>query len=457
MPFDALDPVGSYLDLLTQAPPEGFGLPMADIDPSRRLSVQVARKVVGASIWDSYNSGPGWDDAVWDDPELLQWVDISPLVRGLEWTAGRDDPQAQPEAGTATIVLANLDGVASPWSQSGDLSEPVDGSEVVSLLRAGNHVRFGVLDSADWSPIFAGKIEAGVEDTVENVDGYVTVTAVDLLGVLSSYGTSLGHRAIPDGASGTDIALAVLADISWPYDFANAAPHAGDFALIAPDPNTNRLQALQLVAASCDGYLAASTSSLLFLDEGTSNDVGLTVANDPDPETEGPYVDATPYASTDRLLNIVVGTAAIEGAEPQKAKDPLSIYRHGPAANALGWPRTDLLQVHDADVKTLVTAVVARQANDFIGFSSVDLDADQQPESLYAALTFLAANGIPGQLQLTVRKVHPSGITYNAVSKIVGLTSTITALGPSAETAAKWEMTLQLATLSATVDEGGSS
>lgn len=452
-------PVADYGALLAQATPRDAGrLLRAEDTAALKLSVQVAQKVQGASVWDSYGGGPGWDDAIWDDPEILQWVDVSDRVRVLDWDCGRTDPQAQPEAGVATVTLANLDGAISPWADAGDFVEGIDETTQASVFRPGTLMRFGVTDSTEaWSPWFAGRIESVSDVTLENVDAAVAVKLVDLLGTLAAYGHSLNLVATPDGLVGADMATRILADVSWPYEL--DLPGSGPlttFTLIAPDPSQNRLEALRLIAASCDAFLVATAFNIGLQAEGDTSPLDVTLTNNPAGGNDAPMVDAVPYAGDDRLLNTVVGTRASEGGNPQTAKDKTSLYRHGLHANALGWPRTDLLNDNDADVKTLVASVVARQGGDYLGFSSLDLDADMRPADMYALMSSLALDGIQSQLSFDVRYVHPSGVTYTATVTVVGLHASLVPLDPGADdegVGAKFEMTLYLVTTSATVGD----
>jgi len=105
----------------------------------------------------------------------------------------------------------------------------------------------------------------------------------------------------------------------------------------------------------------------------------------------------------------------------------------GPIANALGWPQVSLLLVNDADVEQLITQVLHQQSNDYLGVSSIDVDADQDPVHLYGILTAMFSRGIGSTGIFSVKWHHPSGDEFDADVKMIGCHGTITMEGGQAK------------------------
>lgn len=125
----------------------------------------------------------------------------------------------------------------------------------------------------------------------------------------------------------------------------------------------------------------------------------------------------------------------------QTVEHAASIAAFGAQASGFGWPRTDLLLTTDADVLTLLKKVADAQNDDFLGLSSLDLDADQAPTKLYAAMADLATGAIDQRLAVPVRWVHPDGAAFTTSVAVIGMANSITMEGKQA----KWTATLRTA------------
>lgn len=110
-----------------------------------------------------------------------------------------------------------------------------------------------------------------------------------------------------------------------------------------------------------------------------------------------------------------------------------SIDKFGVQANALGWPHNDLHLTEDADVSRLITKVLHQQKDDFVGISSIEVDADQDPVHLFGVLCQMASTGIGNQATFDVHWAHPSGEALNDSLKMVGLSMSITMEGKQAK------------------------
>lgn len=119
--------------------------------------------------------------------------------------------------------------------------------------------------------------------------------------------------------------------------------------------------------------------------------------------------------------------------DPILVYDNTSIAKFGPQAHALGWPNSSLLLTQDGDVHRLVTAVLNQQKDDFLGISSMDLDADQDPVHMYGTLAAINSRGIGTTAKLTAHFVHPSGSTVDQDLRVIGVHSVITMEGQQAK------------------------
>jgi hypothetical protein len=119
--------------------------------------------------------------------------------------------------------------------------------------------------------------------------------------------------------------------------------------------------------------------------------------------------------------------------DPLTVYDQTSINQFGTCANALGWPKSDLLLENDSDVEQLIREVLAQQKNDFIGVSSISVDADQDPVHLYGILGTMASRGIGATATFNVHWEHPSGDAVDMACKMIGCHFILTMEGGQAK------------------------
>jgi len=458
-------PAASWVDLFAQETPRDYGKLMSLLDPfAVKVSVQIAVRNATEAIWDA--DGAAWDMAVWDDPDFATWEDVTDRVRGTEWDRGSTDPLLPAEVGTWNLTLDNADGLVSPWATSGPFTNPVNGAPVwdstgwdetvpgsgASLFRPGTPVRLGAtyrrVSGTDaggfgYFAFFSGVIETIEEDSEEGADSWVSVGLVDVSSALADAGSGGGTDGggeLVDGHTADHMLSGLLSDAEWPYGGWTTAGILGtdlflNAPLAVPDATDNRLVAAQTICASVDvAAIAGAEGTLWFNALGYTVDTGYTFSNDPAPgELPLPVDGVTPYSSTDRLLNVVTGTSTQTGAVPQTATDPVSVDIFRRRATALGWPRSDLMLKNDSDVLALVTRVVNRQANDFLGISGVSVDADMDPERLFFVLSFLAAKGLQPPRAFGVRWVHVSGDEWHVTVYLVGFGFSLTMEGEQAK------------------------
>lgn len=450
----------SWLALFAQATPRTYGVLLSAADPTAaKLSVQVGIKNAAQSVWDAPSPALGWDGASWDDDDYAIWVDVSDRARALDWDRGSTDPiSAATEVGTAAVTLANTDGEVSPWATTGPFTNPVDSSPVwdssswdvetpganASMIRPNTPVRFGVtLSDGTWLPFFTGLIESIEEGTDDDgVDAWVTITIADICSALASITDQADGAGLIAGDDAASMFFALLDDVSFAYDAevvdTGAAINPTTVPMQVPDPTINRLQAAQRLAASVFAYVIGTSDGRVAM-VSFSSGVAATLPTFTNNASgvEFPTPTFTPYSSIDRLLNMASATAV--GGVTQSTSDADSIATYGPQANALGWPRDDLLNANDGDVLALLVAVVNAQANDFLGISAIEVDADLQPAGLFAALCSLASGGLETPTGLAVRWVHPSTAAFSTTVLLAGFHHTITMEGNQA----KWTATLR--------------
>lgn len=448
--------------LFSEATPRSYGVALAPTDAhGLQVSAQIGVRNTGQAVWDNTYVAAGWDGGKWDDANFMTWVDVTSRARGMEWTRGTSDPISEPEVGTASITLDNRDGLVSPWATSGPFAQPVDGSAVwdvskwdvrvagsnASLIRPNTPVRFGATDSgSNWLPFFTGFIETVTEDSSDNVDAWVTLGLVDVAATLAAIGSAQGNATslLVAGNSWVLMSSGLLQDAGFTSSLSSTFIGSGSLnsaPLQVPDPMANRLAAAQTLMTSVNGFVIGGPDGFLYFVGGG---VGGTIwssqpfSNSPS-GSNYPVVTMTPYSSTDRLLNSVSGTRI--GGTEQTITDTDSIKQFGVQANALGWPRTDLLLQNDSDVLTLVTLVLNEQSQDFLGISSIDIDCDQNPAQLYYVMAVFSAQALENQYQLIVNWKHPSSAVFAATLSIIGFTHSITMEGSQA----KWTATLKTA------------
>lgn len=117
----------------------------------------------------------------------------------------------------------------------------------------------------------------------------------------------------------------------------------------------------------------------------------------------------------------------------QSETSPASIAEFGTQSTAGGWPHTDLLLISDADVALLCSKVVAQQAWDYAGISSIDLDADQDPERMFHLMSVLLSTGIGDAATFGVKYTEPSGNEYDEGVRMIGLSMHIEMMGSQAK------------------------
>jgi hypothetical protein len=121
--------------------------------------------------------------------------------------------------------------------------------------------------------------------------------------------------------------------------------------------------------------------------------------------------------------------------DPLTVFDSASIATYDQQSNALGWPRMDLLLVNDSDVERLIRQVLAQQKSDYIGVSSMTVDADMDPVHLYGILSAMCSRGIGSTAIFSLHWEHPAGDALDVDLKMIGCHMTMTMEGGQAKLA----------------------
>lgn len=129
-----------------------------------------------------------WDFALWDDEVSALWEgdpepkDVICDVETISVTRGRDEPLSRFEPATATVTVADPEGVLSPWSTATD-AHPYNAIRPGITLDIAARV---LADDAEY-PIFTGHVTQ-ITDTFPTPRTHnVQFDAVDALDLLASY------------------------------------------------------------------------------------------------------------------------------------------------------------------------------------------------------------------------------------------------------------------------------
>jgi len=213
-----------------------------------RLVVEALLPSDGPSIW-----GVGvWGEAQWN---VLAWEDLTPWVRGLDWSRGSDEPYGRPRVGDLTITLDSADDRWSPWNPAPPTGGP-------AYFAPGTIVRVGVRSASDtraggWLPQITAIVDTWGQTYVGlGTDRFVDLTAVETLRDLAT----IDDNALPGVVGGGEDPVTrierLLEAAEWKYGLKVEAQHLlfspGSYPLQSTDMSSNRLAECYLTADSCD-------------------------------------------------------------------------------------------------------------------------------------------------------------------------------------------------------------
>jgi hypothetical protein len=238
-------PALTVAEQLQQPPDVAHGAPIGIGD--WRISYEVLLPADETSLW----GVAVWGTATWN---LMAWQDITPWVRGAEWTRGSDEPYGRPRVGELALTLSSGDERFSPWNPT-----PPDGA--ASFFGPGTILRVGCRSATDtraggWLPQITTIVDTWDEQIVAaNVaDRIVQVRAFETLRDLAQ----IDDNALPGLVGGGENPLArfprLLDESDWRYGLKIEAQNvlSGAYALQSTDMAANRLAECYLTADSCD-------------------------------------------------------------------------------------------------------------------------------------------------------------------------------------------------------------
>ncbi len=372
------------------------------------------------------------------------WQDITDTFRGGSWNNGQNSPTTKAIIGTSTLTFDNRNGAMSPWALSG----PFVGGGNRSWLRAGLIIRFGVIKTSalaaglpaldTFSAFFTGKLETVVDDTSENVDGWVTVTLAEL--PTEAGGVTPADQAVFNGRGLSPTIWDAIVGASWPYQTDLKVPT--EDAVCGPSVLTGSTSLVRIGNLTDNMHwdvVADGRGRMMIVRRHLADSAaGVVFANYPS-GTQLPAVKILTYSSIERIIDQVIAarvTAADVIREDTRAMDQFGTINTG-----YGFPRNDLVLQDDVQVAALAQRVISLRAWDDHGIESMDIDADNDPIRLPAVLAFLACRGRE-VISFDVVYTHPSGHVLTETVVIEGQTHNIVMVEPGA--AFKWTTTFKL-------------
>lgn len=378
-------------DLLQQPPAPARGALIGIGD--WRVSVEALLPDDALAVWGIAK----WNEQTWT---TLRWRDLTPYVRGVQWSRGSDEVYGRPRVGSLDLTLDASDDRFSPWNPAG-----AEG-ETVGYFAPGTIVRVGVRSATDtrggrvgWLPQITAIVDSwGMEFVAsEGQDRFVPVKCYETLSALSAIDD---NATSPVGAG--DVALArferLLDAAGWPYGFLVAAQNvaAGGYPMgAATEMTANRLAELYQVADASDCSFRSDRTGAAIVFNPEYN------ALPPDPKLD-PLIDFSRIGTHAAVIGfyptsvvssggtlLYIGYAAESfktsndksaivndarfarvGGTQQVFEQVASIKRHGRRSLV----RNDFLNADDATVLLIATYTTVRRALNTLRVDQIDVD-----------------------------------------------------------------------------------
>ena len=372
-----------------------------------RLVVEALLPETGSALWDFAR----WDEDVWGE---LDWYDMTPYVRGMEWRRGADAYLGRPRVGSATITLDNADARWSPWNP-----DPPAGS--VAYFAPGTVVRCGVVSDTDtraggWIPQFTIITDSWSESLFGvGADSWIDLAGFETLGWLAGIDDNALPVPVGSGEGAAQRLVRLLDAAEWPFglvvDAENLDP-VTEYPLLSTDMAANRIAECYQVADSSDVWFRSSRKGEAIAENLVNStvartsdvwpliDFGVSTPNphvafvpfDDDPDTVL-YVtyDADSFSTATDAEHIMNDARwARAGGTQQIVEHAASIARYGRRSQ----PRTDLLNDNDTDVAALAALEVNARARSTIRVQAVTIASSDRGDDKYLA-TIAADIGVP--------------------------------------------------------------
>lgn len=352
-----------------------------------------------------------WGVAKWgqDKWTYLTWVDVTPYVRGMEWTRGASEFDGRAETGTATVTLDNTAGVFSVTDPTNALLGLVDVADDNSIISnyfgpgtvarivchsptgyginwEDNEHQAGAVTGANaWVPMITGVVESWPQ-TMESLgqESYVNLTFKESLSRLARVNTLALVSPVGNNETAADRIARLALAAGWQFGFIDtyADPYA-TLPLQSTDMAQERLAEVYVTADSVGAVVRTDrTGAILLTDyEPTDSPRGpvnggalnlyagdkFSIVSTPGTmiiDPEGLTVDNDDSA----ILNFV--QYALVGSTEQTASDPVSIGRFGMVTHG----RSDLIMKSDSVALVLAERLVARRARLTKRLRSIELN-----------------------------------------------------------------------------------
>lgn len=355
------------------------------------------------------------------------WRDLSCDVRSFSIDRGRSSWVEAFKAGTATVQLANFDGIYSTFPPSSVWLQP--GGFVTDVP-----LRIGTTLNGDVQWRFTGTTDAVVDSWPGTTDALATVTATDGFKGLARHN---GGPRTPAGAgelSGARI-LRLLADAGYS---GGKQVDAGLVALQATDLNGVTLDLMRTTGEAEWGWLYVSGDGTLRFRQRDAQDTDPRMTTvqyvfaDSDAIDGACYGEAVIASDSDRIVNVAQVTPP--GHVLSSFSDAPSMAWFGPRT----WTRTDLPINTDVDAAGLAQLVVLQQAADDQRIDAVTIDG------AHRAHNFEAAHGVRITDRIRFIRTIPGGHQLDAELLVLGRKDDVTAAGEDSH-AATWQVTLATA------------
>lgn len=316
------------------------------------------------------------------------WTDVSNWLQGFTIERGRQQELNRMEAGTARILLDNLDRRFDPSNAASPYAPNVVPMRRVRLSAVYNSVTYRLFSgyAETWPPTYPTELDSDVE--VQAVDAF---KVFNLKNLNTSYAQQLTSARV----------AAVLTDIGWPAGDRSIA--TGDSSVQAVTlVNESALQHLQDTIDVENGLLFMTGDGLAkFVNRGALILAPYTTSQGAFGDgggTEMLFRDIEFDYSDVQLWNEVRFTR--NGGSEQVASDSSSQTRYYPRTLS----RSGLLMINDADALAAAQWVRDRFKAPALRVQRVVLDGEANPTTLYPQMFGREIGD-----RVTVRKTPPGG------------------------------------------------
>lgn len=356
------------------------------------------------------------------------WIDVTCDVRSISIDRGRSSWVEAFKAGTATVALANFEGIYSTFPPNSIWRQP-------SGFLADVPIRVGETLNGDLQWRFTGTTDSVVDSWPGTVDALATVTATDAFKQLARHNG--GPRAVVGAGELTGARInRLLTDAQY----AGARQiDAGLVALQGTDLNGITLDLMRTVGESEWGWLYVQGDGTVRFRQRDAVDIDprMTtvqyVFTDNDAIDGACYGDAKVSSDSDRVVNVAQVTPP--GHSLSSYQDAASVAWYGPRT----WTRTDLPISLDVDAAGLAQLVVLQQSSDDQRIDSVTIDAAMHPDN------YAAAHGTRITDRIRFIRTFPGGYQLDAELIVLGRRDQVTASGDGEGHAATWDVELSTA------------